>query len=54
MLVDKMTMNASNAYEKAFNLMKDYYMFMYEDDYAIHFKHRYTRKYIRIEKVGLQ
>ena len=40
-------------YERAIDILKDYYMFMWEDDEAIHFKHKYTRQYIKIEKVGL-
>ncbi len=44
---------ANIPYTKAFDIIKDYYMFMHEDDDAIHFKHRYTRQYIKIEKVGL-
>ena len=43
----------SKPYEKAFDIIKDYYMFMHEDDDALHFKHRYTRRYIKVEKVGL-
>ena len=37
-------------FETAFDLIKDLYMFMYEDDEALHFKHKITREYIKVQK----
>jgi hypothetical protein len=37
-------------FEAAFEVIKDLYMFMHEDDEAMHFKHRITREYIKVEK----
>ena len=34
-------------FEEAFEVL---YMFMHEDDEAMHFKHRITREYIKIQK----
>ena len=37
-------------FEEAFEVIKDLYMFMHEDDESMHFKHRITREYIKIQK----
>lgn len=37
-------------FEEAFEVIKDLYMFMHENDEAMHFKHRFTREYIKIQK----
>ena len=37
-------------FEEAFEVMKDLYMFMHEDEEALWFKHRITRAYIKIVK----
>jgi len=37
-------------FEEAFEVMKDLYMFMHEDEEALYFKHTITREYIRVQK----
>ncbi len=37
-------------FEEAFEVMKDLYMYMHEDESALYFKHKITREYIRVQK----
>ena len=37
-------------FEHAFDVMKELYMFMHEDDEALYFKHIITREYIKVQK----
>jgi len=40
-------------FEEGFEQLKHYYMFMYEDENNLHFKHKLTRDYIAIRKEKL-
>ena len=43
-------MNANSKFEEAFEQLKVFYMFMWEDEIHLHFKHKITREYIKIKK----
>ena len=40
-------------FREAFEQIKHYYMFMYEDENYLHFKHKLTRDYVAIRKEKL-
>ena len=40
-------------YEEGFEQLKHYYMFMYEDEHNLYFKHKLTRDYVAIRKEKL-
>tara|TARA_R110000851_G_scaffold16477_1_gene53619 strand:+ start:83 stop:253 length:171 start_codon:yes stop_codon:yes gene_type:complete len=37
-------------FDDAIEIIKDFYMFMYEDENYYYFKHQLTREYIKIQK----
>ena len=40
-------------FEEGFEQLKHYYMFMYEDEHNLYFKHKLTRDYVAIRKEKL-
>jgi hypothetical protein len=40
-------------FEEGFEQLKHYYMFMYEDENNLYFKHKLTRDYVAIRKEKL-
>ena len=40
-------------FEEGFEQLKHYYMFMYEDEHSLCFKHKLTRDYVSIRKEKL-
>ena len=43
-------MNSKQKFEDAFDAIKNSYMFMYEDNEVLYFKHKITREYIKVQK----
>ena len=44
------TVRMNEKFEQAFDVLKNVYMFMREDDEALYFKHIVTREYIKVQK----
>lgn len=50
MMQEYPTVRMNVKFEQAFEVMKNVYMFMHEDDEALYFKHIVTREYIKVQK----
>jgi len=47
---EMVTVRMNEKFEQAFDVLKNVYMFMHEDDEALYFKHIVTREYIKVQK----
>ena len=50
MMQENPTVRMNVKFEQAFEVMKNVYMFMHEDNEALYFKHIVTREYIKVQK----
>ena len=50
MIQEYPTVRMNVKFEQAFEVMKNNYMFMHEDDDTLYFKHIVTREYIKVQK----
>jgi hypothetical protein len=50
MIQEYPTIRMNQKFEQAFDVLKNVYMFMHEDDEALYFKHIVTREYIKVQK----